>query len=373
MAAVVEIRRADDPRDVIHRACQLLAEGQLVGFPTETVYTAAALATNAEGVGRLRQLVGDQAQPAGMLAVKAADEAFDYVPDMPRVGRKLIRRCWPGPVTIGFEVSQQSGLLTSLPRETRTAVANDHRVQLRMPAHELLWDVLRLLPAPLVLSPEWSAGQPLSPRANEFAAQFEHQLALVIDDGPCRYGEPSTMVRLTGESWEIATQGVVAARTLSRLSSEVYMFVCTGNTCRSPMAEGLFRKLLAEKLQCSEEDLVERGFVVLSAGLAARVGSPASPEGVQLLAAEGIDIHSHESQPLTDRLLEQVDYVYTMTRGHRDSILAERPDLADRVRLLAADGGDICDPIGGTLEDYKACKSEIERHLQAIVDSIDVR
>ncbi|MEQ9068753.1 MAG: hypothetical protein RLO18_18610, partial [Gimesia chilikensis] len=60
----------------------------------------------------------------------------------------------------------------------------------------------------------------------------------------------------------------------------MYLFVCTGNTCRSPMAEGLFRKLLSDKLGCQEDELSDRGYIVASAGLAAAMGAPPSPEGV---------------------------------------------------------------------------------------------
>ncbi|ODA28302.1 hypothetical protein A6X21_00895 [Planctopirus hydrillae] len=157
---------------------------------------------------------------------------------------------------------------------------------------------------------------------------------------------------------------------MGRLASEVILFACTGNTCRSPMAEVLFRKLLAEKLNCPEEELVDHGYVILSAGLAAAIGAPANPEAIALLADEGLDLRNHESQPLTERLLQQVDMIYTMTRGHRDAILAERPDLASRVRTLSPGGKDIADPIGGGRDVYRSCKQVIETHLQQIIQDL---
>ena len=79
MPQIVEIRTADDPRDVIHRACQLLAEGQLVAFPTETAYVVAAGSLSEPGVQRLRTLSSGQA----VLALKSPEEAHDYLPNMP--------------------------------------------------------------------------------------------------------------------------------------------------------------------------------------------------------------------------------------------------------------------------------------------------
>src|SRR5205085_3304261 len=119
-----------------------------------------------------------------------------------------------------------------------------------------------------------------------------------------------TVVRVAGEKWSILREGVATERTLRRLAGDVFLFICTGNTCRSPMAEALFRKMLAEKLQCTEDDLVDRGYVVASAGLAAAPGAPPSPEAVQILRTRGVDLQSHESQPVTARLLHQADAIY---------------------------------------------------------------
>ena len=134
------------------------------------------------------------------------------------------------------------------------------------------------------------------------------------------------------------------------------------------MAEGLFRKLLAEKLQCSDSELPDRGYHVASAGLSATVGAAPSPESVSLLKNRGFDLSSHESQPLTRRLIDQADHIYTMTRQHRDSILRDAPDVGERVEVLSREGLDIPDPIGAGVEQYEYCFQEIERNLRLILD-----
>ena len=357
---------SDDPRDVIHQAVQALVAGQLVALPTETVYVVSASGLNPEAVKRLEALIADEAVGHETLALRNADESLDYVPQITPLGRKLIRRCWPGPVTLLFQTDAGEGLLQSLPAGTQSLITRRGVLPLRVAAHPVVADVLNLMPSPLVITPEQFAAERCYTTAEDIAEAFGDRVDLIVDDGPSRYAAPATSVQVN-DRWKIVSPGVVTESVLHRLSSEFYLFVCTGNTCRSPMAEALFRRILANKLQCTEDELADRGFMAASAGLAAALGATASPETIEVLRQDGIDLRSHESQPLTGRLLDQADYVFTMTNMHRETILQERPELADRVQLLSPEGSDIIDPIGRGMSVYQNCKAEIERSIEAIL------
>src|SRR5262249_43476051 len=94
------------------------------------------------------------------------------------------------------------------------------------------------------------------------------------------------------------------------------LFVCTGNTCRSPLAQAMCARLLADRLGCEPADLPARGFSVQSAGLAAMIGAEATAEAVAVAREMGADLSGHKSQPLTRELLAQTDLLFTMTQAH---------------------------------------------------------
>jgi protein-tyrosine-phosphatase len=136
------------------------------------------------------------------------------------------------------------------------------------------------------------------------------------------------------------------------------------------MAEALFRHLACQHWGCSEDDLRRHNIDVLSAGVAAADSAPASREAIQVLKQEGIDLSQHLSQQVSEDMLAMSDLVLAMTPGHLSMLHDARPDLASRMRLLREDGRGVSDPIGGGIEDYRQCASEIADCLRPIFDEL---
>lgn len=134
------------------------------------------------------------------------------------------------------------------------------------------------------------------------------------------------------------------------------LFVCTGNTCRSPMAEGIFRKLLA--------DSGREGIEISSAGLFASPGAPASELAVDAASNLGADISGHSASRLDAAMLDGADKIIYMTDGQAATLTM----CVDREKLSVLGGG-IPDPFGGSAEDYMICANKIKRALTELLNS----
>lgn len=371
MPAVIDLRQADDHRDVVHRAVETLAAGKLVAFPTETVYGLAASARDAAAVARLQATKGDREGKPFTLAIKSANDALDYVPNMSPLTQRLARRCWPGPITLVTDANHEDSLLASLPDEVRQLICPDGTLGLRVPAHQTILECLQISAGPLVLTSANRASEPAATDASTIVSSLGDQVDLVLDDGPSRYGQPSSVVLVNGQEWKILRAGVVGEAMLNRLSSLMVLFVCTGNTCRSPMAEALCRKLIAERLEVEPSALEDSGVIVMSAGVAAFAGGQASPEAIAVMEEKGISIAQHESQPLSDQLVRHADLILTMTQSHRQTVVQRWPDAACRTKLLRFDGQDVSDPIGGPHDVYRRCADQMGESLIKLVEQLE--
>jgi tRNA threonylcarbamoyl adenosine modification protein (Sua5/YciO/YrdC/YwlC family) len=368
MPEVLDWRHVADPHAVIHYSVKALCGGRIVAFPTETGYALAASGLASRAVGQLRIDPANGADNRLTVAVRGAAEARDWAPAMSPLAQRLARRLWPGPVTLLVRGAVEQGLASRLPEEVRAYLCPNGTLPLATPGHEALREVLRHLPGPLLLAPLHGEGT-TAVHAEQVVRWAGERVDLLLDDGSSPHTQPATVVEINGDSWQVVRPGVMSPEQIRQQTACLVLFVCTGNTCRSPLAEALFKKRLADRLGCGVEELPARGFHVLSAGLAATMGGPAAAEAEQVAGAYGADLSAHRSRPVTPELAAQADYLVGMTRGHLRALADHYARLGAAPRLLDP-AGDIADPIGCEQPVYEECGQQIWHHLEALVAEV---
>jgi protein-tyrosine-phosphatase len=162
------------------------------------------------------------------------------------------------------------------------------------------------------------------------------------------------------------------------MDKKIILFVCTGNSCRSVIAEALFKEMLREAMEShpSHRHMLSN-IEVLSAGVAPLPGMNLPPGTSKVLQEAGIDVSGHRAVSLTRELAKRSSLIVAMEKRHREEILDMAPGCSEKTILLGQFGQgfrrrrlDIADPIGHSLRVYRKCAGEIEGNLRRLLDDI---
>jgi tRNA threonylcarbamoyl adenosine modification protein (Sua5/YciO/YrdC/YwlC family) len=332
----------------------ILARGGLVALPTETVYGIAARADVGAALDALRKLKGRPAE-MGLTWHVGSRDALDRFPMVSPMARRLVARYWPGPLTL---------VLPGVP-ERLDAVAHRGWTGVRMPAHPLTSGILSALEFPVVLSSANRHGEPPACTAADVERIFSGAVARVIDGGPARLSEASCVLRLGPKHFDLLREGLFTREQLRAVAGLRIGFVCTGNTCRSPMAEGFAKKVIAERLAVAPARIGHFGFEVRSMGVFARPGEPASKNAVVVMRDVGVNLAKHASRAALAEDVQSYDRIYCMTRNHLEALAVSLPPGRDKnLEMLDPSGKDISDPMGGDRAQYRRAAEQIMACIQ---------
>ncbi len=322
------IRVRGDDAATIERALAAIRTGARVVLPTETVYGLAL--RPADGAHTLHV--------ADVAAARALCGSLDA-----RVER-LVERYWPGPLTV--------------------LVGGDDRapIGIRVPAHPWTAAVLAAT-GPMWLTPLESNGVALAD-PDAIATTFRDSIDLLVDDGRSRIGQPSTVVDVRHPVWRIAREGILGAADVYAATARRVLFVCTGNTCRSPLAQVLAERAAAARLGVERRDLPARGLLLASAGVGTADDLPASDGSIAVAAEIGLDLSRHRSTALRREALRSADLVLCLSESHRERLLASGAIAPERTALLDPDDHDIPDPYGGPIDVYRETRERIDAAIR---------
>jgi tRNA threonylcarbamoyl adenosine modification protein (Sua5/YciO/YrdC/YwlC family) len=344
----------------IEEVVRLIQKGGVAAFPTDTVYGLGVDAENRKAVTRLYQAKNRSSTKPLVLFIAEKKKVSYFAQSISLKAKRLIREGWPGPLTLIFKAASFC---------PPALINEEGKVGIRFPAHPIPQGIIKKGKFPLATTSANISGKKSPLKLQEINRTLKNKIDLLIDGGESPLGKESTVIDVTGFSPRLIREGYLSWEKIKTLwdREEDILLVCTGNTCRSPMAEGLLKRAWDEKNK--------RKIKIHSAGINTISGLKPTEFAIKAMKHQDIDISSHLSVPLTREIVEEADLILVMERRHREKICEICPSAKDKVFLLKEFGlgreEEIIDPTGGSLKSYRKCAAEIKEAIKGVVKKLN--
>ena len=353
---IIKIKKTSE---FFNKIIDVLKTGGIIALPTDTVYGFAVDGSDFDAAEKLAEIKGRDDKPFTFFLPKNKIDKYTIL-----TKRKIIEYFIPGPLTIILK--KRAGV--SLPYITE-------KIGIRIPQVDFIIKLLSLYNKPLAVTSANLSSRDTLKSAYEIAERFS-DINLVINGGNL-LSRPSTVLDLTTTPPVVKRKGVTSILEIEKVYGRNIrmdnslkfnvLFVCSGNTCRSPMAEGILKTLISE-----------RNCEVQSAGTLMMNGMTPSPNAQDIVQQYGGSITQQLSQSLTRELLEWADLVLVMEYRHYIAVLDILPRAAVKTFLLKeykrrVKYNEISDPVGLDIDFYYKTAKDMLSSLKLIARDIERR
>jgi len=350
-AKIVKVDPIHPKESFLIEAANIIKKGGLVIIPTDTVYGIAVNMLDEKAVSRLSELKGRPKDKPFSLLIADKSKIEDFAMKIPVAAYKLMDKFWPGPLTLVLQ-SSKSGT-----------------IGIRMPDEKIALSVITHAQVPVACPSANISGSPAPKTFQDAIKDLEGKVDFAIDSGPTRLQVESSVVDLSKGELKISRESALTKEEIEKVvNTKQILFICTGNSCRSVMAEAMLKKILKEKNK--------RNIEVSSAGIMMLAGIEVSSGTKEVLGKEGIDVSGHYSRRLTKDMAHKSDLILVMERMHEEAVLKIAPDVKNRLFLLKEfakiDDSDlnIPDPIGRSPEFYEKVGAVIKEAVERVSNLI---
>ena len=360
------IRTSQDmpSQNVIQLAVKTLRDGGIIIYPTDTLYGFGVIINHEKAIKKLYEIKKRDHKKPFTILINDITQAEQICGGLTTREEEFFKLLLPGKITVLVKAKRKLDI---------SGFENLEKVGFRIPESNLCDLLVTNVGSPITSSSVNLSHEPNLSDISEITAKFSKNVNLFLDCGPVFSLKGSSVVDLTNSPPILIREGDVLKEEIEKklnikiLSSVkrnfVITFVCSGNICRSPMAEGILKKLL-------DKSKFIKQISINSAGTLNLTPTKASDEAIKISQKNQIDISEHRSRPIKRTILDEANLIICMASYHYNILVKNYPEYADKIFILKSMNRDeylidpsIADPIGMSEEFYKKIYEEIETEL----------
>ncbi len=366
---------------IIDRAVHVIRNGGIVVYPTDTLYGLGVDIYNQQALNKLYHIKGRNSVLPVSLLVNNFEQIENFAGTFPFDVYGHLKKLLPGRITVLFENKHRYAI--SFFKRYETLGKPLHKVGFRIPDHAVCKKLTDQLGWPITSTSANLSGKDNVTSIQEVIAQFGNKLDCILDAGPMESKRGSTVIDMSKRPYLVLREGDISMDELRHKAPSapfkkrkfrfVVTFVCSGNICRSPMAEIL--------LKAKIEKTKYRDFMhIQSAGTLGIEDQPADDMTIVVCTENELDVSRHRSQGISTNLMEDSDLVIAMAANHVDFLKEHYPEHRDKIVLLknwqrtkALANPSIADPVGQNKAFFRDTFNEIRNEIKRILPGLFTR